>query len=508
MRREWWIIGAGLACGVMAARWPMSLPVTIARTPRTTGMPMQTPTRILTWPSEHLYIPLAVRNLRVEDVPTARTARPSPSATWTRTPTPAVVPSETSSPAATSTPAIAIRTFPSTHDSIRVFNDQLATSSMSDAQFAFAATHYAGAQKLLRRDTRRLRAVNPEFLVLHYRLGQALGHSSPTTDCRPSQNLIQIIRGDQWVPEWPGDALVEAQWFFEWSGARVFQCRWGHYLMDPDNPAWRDWWSGRVVEELEANENDGVFADSFSVPNYFGACSWRPCLPEVDAAFEADWARRERAFSDFIRGRFAGRWRWIPNVGALVTTRDPSDYGNVDGVMIEGFAEWGGGGWLHVDDWRLQQNRILGLVRADKVVIGQTYPDLADVDERMFVLGTYLLIKGEHTYVNLETGMLPEWFPEYAIDLGAPESAPPATIDALRDDRWGVYLRRYARGMVLVNPGDAERTIDLGRTYRRVIPRGGGAVPADGSAPGTLATTDVRTLTLGAHAAAVMLAGP
>jgi len=492
----WWI-GTALAGGVLAALSPAPAPPHAQRATRT-------PPSL----AERCYVPVAARGARREDLSPPRTATRAatsgPTASQTSPPT---TPSLTRQPAATPTltPAIIARPFPDTRDTIRVFNDQLAMSAMTDAQVAFAATRYAGAQKLLRREARRLRVVNPGFLVLHYRLGQALGHSVPTADCRPSQGMIQIVRGDAWVQEWPGDDVVRDRWFFEWAGERVFQCRWGHYLMDLDDTEWRAWWSDQVIAELEANEDDGVFADSFSVPNYFGACGWRPCLPEVDAAFEADWARRERAFTDFVRGRFAGRWRWIPNVGALVTTRDPSDHGNVDGVMVEGFAAWGSGGWFHVDDWRLQQNRVLALVRADKIVIGQTYPREADVGERMFVLGTYLLVKGDHTYINLDTGLAPEWFPEYGIDLGAPESPPPATIDDLRDDRWGVFVRRYARGLVLVNPGDTARAIDLGRAYRRIVPRGGGLVPADGTAPGSLTEEAVRMLDLGGHEAAVVL---
>jgi len=38
------------------------------------------------------------------------------------------------------------RAFPDTTDGIHVFNDQLATWSMTEAQFQFAATHYAGSQ--------------------------------------------------------------------------------------------------------------------------------------------------------------------------------------------------------------------------------------------------------------------------------------------------------------------------------------------------------------------------
>jgi hypothetical protein len=296
--------------------------------------------------------------------------------------------------------------------------------------------------------------------------------------------------------------MIVDSWLWRWQGERVFHCTWGNYLADLDDPAWRTWWSDQVMDELALNEDDGLFADSFSVPNYFGACSWRPCLPVVDAGFEADWARREHDFTEYMRSRFAGRWRWIPNIGSLITTRDPSDYGNVDGAMIEGFAESGGGGYYDESDWRLQLNRVLRLVRADKFVIAQTYPDPENVDERMFILGTYLLVRGDHTYLNMDIGQAPEWFPEYRIDVGASMTATPADIAELWRPDWGVYVRGFTRGMVIVNPSTEPRRIDLGREWPMWHPEGGGLVPADGSEPGSLTQVRVRVLTLPAHGAA------
>src|SRR5690348_13490255 len=65
------------------------------------------------------------------------------------------------------------RPWPSTASGIHVFNDQLA-SGMSDAQVRFAARHYDGTQKMVRSEADRLRATNPRFLILHYRLGEGL----------------------------------------------------------------------------------------------------------------------------------------------------------------------------------------------------------------------------------------------------------------------------------------------------------------------------------------------
>jgi len=307
------------------------------------------------------------------------------------------------------------------------------------------------------------------------------------------------------VQEWPGGANVQESWFFHVNSSRVFSCANGHFLTELNDPGWRAWWSAQVIQQFRDNEDDGVFADSYSVPNYFGACEWRPCLPDVDATFEAECAAREHAFTDYIRAQFAGRWKWIPNIGALITSRDPSDYSNVDGVMIEGFAEWGQGNYFTADDWALQMNRILPLARADKALIAQTYPNPNDVQERLFVLGSYLLIKGAHTYINLDTGLDPEWFPEYAIVLGEPIDPLPVNISSYLNPLWDIYIRNYMGGLVLLNPTASARTIRFGTTYYRVVPSGGGRVPDDGSAPGSLSYVATTSLTLAPHQTAILL---
>ncbi len=52
-------------------------------------------------------------------------------------------------------------------------------------------------------------------------------------------------------------------------------------------------------------------------------------------------------------------------------------------------------------------NRALRLIGADKVLIGQTYVDTNSVNQRLFALGSYLLVKGAHTYISLDMGTRP-----------------------------------------------------------------------------------------------------
>ena len=396
-----------------------------------------------------------------------------------------------------------VRPLPETTVGIHVFNDQL-SNSMSEAQFQFAATHYAGTQKMARPDADHLRAYNPNFVILHYRLGLGLGYRAIQGTCNPTGEWLHIVEGDSWVREWP--ASPQDSWFFRWSGQRVLNCDWGWYLVDPDDPAWRAYWSAEVLRQLRANDDDGLFADSFSVPNYLGPDRYDPALPAVDVTFESGWAARlERLIAYMQQGALADYY-FIPNVGQWVTTRDPTDYSGVDGVMIEGFGGWGYGNYFDLADWQLQMDRILGLVGQDKAILAQQYVDPNDVNDRTFLLGCYLLIKGRTTYLNFDLGLEPEWFPEYEIPIGSPVGGHPANVEALWSAGWNVYARTYSNGLVLVNPTTTARTVNLGSTYYRATPHGGGEVPAGGDVSAwTVTYAPVTAVTLQPNRAAVLL---
>ncbi len=462
-----------------------------------TATPSPTATGVVT---RTAYLPVVQR--------AGTTVTPTPTATSTATPMPTATPTPAATPTPTATGAPAVRTWPDTTDGIHVFNDQL-LPNLSDAQWQFAATHYAGVQKMTRPDADTLRSYNPNLLILHYRLGLALGYRGIENGCQPTGEYVRVVEGAAWVQEWPGEGAVQESWFAHWpesSVTRVLNCDWGWWLMNLDDPGWRAYWQGEVLRQLRANDNDGVFMDSLSVPNYLGDDRYDPALPTVDPDYENAWASRIDAWLAWLQTQPVGDYAIVPNVGNWVTTRDPTTYAAVDGVMIEGFAMWGEGSPYTLDDWRLQMNRALGLIRQGKAVIAQAYT--GDGRERLFALGSYLLIKGDRTYLNLESDMAPEWWPEYEIAIGRPLQAPVAVIDELASG--GVYRRDFTNGFVLVNPAadGAAITVNLGGTFRRVQPNGGGPVGEDGVPTGSLTYQSVTSVSLPPYTAAVLLEMP
>jgi hypothetical protein len=396
------------------------------------------------------------------------------------------------------------RAMPDTTWGIHVFNDQ--TSASNPALIEFTARRYAGTQKQTRAEADALRAIEPGFVILHYRLGMGLGRRATTTNCNPNGDWYYIIDG-QWVQEWPGDAVVEDPWIYHHQGLKVRYCPHGWNLMELDNPGFRHWWSTQVMAQMAHNDNDGLFADSFLVPNFLGTQDWFPALPGFDLAFEAAWSAKLESFLSYLRQRFGERYYLIPNIGTWVTTRDHTDYGIADGVFIEYFANdphnsYGFAGWS------AQADRLLDLIERGRIVIGQTY-SVHSAQQRMFAVGTYLLLKGDRTYLNLELGMAPEWFPEYDLPIGAPvESA--QTVAGLRDPVSGLYRRAFTNGLALVNPTAQTRTIDLGQTLLRAQPTGGGNVPPSGVLPSTwrIDYQAVQQVTLAPGQAAVLVRDP
>src|SRR5436309_2249899 len=119
-----------------------------------------------------------------------------------------------------------------------------------------------------------------------------------------------------------------------------------------------------------------------------------------------------------------------------------------------------------------------GLVRRGRVILAQSYLGPADLRARGFVLGSYLLVKGTHTFLNMDIGAEAQWLPEYAVELGRALTPPPSGIEALRV-AGGLYVRRYARGLVAVNPTAHALTLAsslAGQPARRMVPVGGGAL--------------------------------
>jgi len=390
------------------------------------------------------------------------------------------------------------RPFPDTSTRIAVLTDQL-PGGMTEAQVRFAATHYVGTQKLTLKLARPLRAINPGFLVLHYHL--AMWQSAP--------NVAFITDGNAWANDYATVNAHESWFWHNRENQRVTSSADGKLLMNVSEPAFREYWRDSLVRQVEDGEYDGVFLDSAS-----------PALLQGEARSPAD----PRLFADGVRTNtfdelggksWIAAWQdWIadldrslstkgipliPNVGGLVTTWDNTDYSLTAGVFCEGFLDQG----FSPEDWKAAANQTLALVRRNKIVILQNYLRSADdVARRRFLLASYLLVKDARTYIAYFASGPLEWYPEWDLELGAAQKNA-VTLD---DFSWnGIYRRDFDNGIVLVNPGTSAVQVNLGATFKRTEPVGGGAVSSDGTVQGHVETVPVTTLEIGAKSAEILL---
>ena len=390
-----------------------------------------------------------------------------------------------------------ISQLPDTTNGIYLFADQL-NPGVSDAIVKFTATHYAGTQKMLAAENARYSAINPSWLLLHYRLGASSGPNV-------------YIHDDTWSSDFATVTTHEDWFMHNENNARHYEATDDWYINDPTNAGFRDYWTSSVIADMRATGSLGVFADSFEAGiSGYGVTDPDTRFDGTNPANPAYWTNgdtwidQKKEWIDYVEATFAAtpeHFLFVPNIGAMITGWANVDYSTIDGAMLESF-----GYHLAESDWVLGMNRALKLAAAGKLIIMQSYPStLAD---RQFLVATYMLLKGTHTFVNL-SGSGVTYFPEYELDFGAPAASPPQDVSAYASA--GAYRRDFAHGSVIVNPSASTVSVSLGTTLYLISSTGGGPVgdaDLDGNGNyigGSLTSSAVTSVTLAPQTAALLL---
>src|SRR5579872_2665168 len=208
----------------------------------------------------------------------------------------------------------AARSFPDTRAAIRVFADQL-PSQLSDAQWRFVASHYVGSQKQTRSWTRRIRRLNPRYLMLHYQLAVGTG---PAT----------FVDGDEWVNDFDRVTQHEEWFLHDSQGHRLLQPDWKWYVMDirfaDGRPAtgFPAYWLFTALQRMRDNEADGCFADSYTQDILMNQL--RPPFVWFTSAEanKSQWLPHLNQYGAYCAGGFhrqPERFYYLPNLGGMVT---------------------------------------------------------------------------------------------------------------------------------------------------------------------------------------------
>jgi Hypothetical glycosyl hydrolase family 15 len=146
-------------------------------------------------------------------------------------------------------------------------------------------------------------------------------------------------------------------------------------------------------------------------------------------------------------------------------------------------------------------------------------PDSAQgMQERSWSFGSYLLLKGDHTYINMYgavTGTRLQWYPEYQVNLGAAQDpgGMPTTVDGYYDPGSQLYIRQFQNGLVLVNNSGRSLVYSPGQVMQQVIVNGwgGGVRPGDINPvtntyiAGWLSSQLVNSVTVGPYSSVILI---
>ena len=417
--------------------------------------------------------------------------------------------------------------FPSTANGIHIFEDQL-PDNLSPAMTQFVATHTDGTQKELLSQTNQFRAINPNFTVLQYQLGTGNSAYDYIINDQWSSDFNYVNQQESWFAHQTYSG--EPQSSSDLTSGRVLGNSNDWYQADIANPAWQQYTLGQVIQNMAANGSNGWFADSFTYG--IGGVGYDDPVPTryqgTNAANPADWPGGvtwttqlgnwaqtiENAFAQY-NSKNDTDYQFIPNLDARATSWEPNWYDNasgvpfIDGAFLEGFGEY-----TDTYNWTLSMNRGLNLTDNGRIVIMQPYPSAAPStaagqQQINFFLGTYLLLKGDQTYLNIDYGGGVQYYPQYGLNLGTATTPLQSNVSGYL---WnGVYRRDFQNGFVLVNPGSTTSTLNLGGTYQEVQGTGGGTmtdaqIDADGNyIGGTLSYQNLSSITMAGGTAAIFL---
>ena len=133
---------------------------------------------------------------------------------------------------------------------------------MNIAQMRFATSHYVGTEKQLVAVTQALRALNPNFIVLHYHL--SMWQSAPATTFILPDAEMQRSRPCAGPTTTTRSPRTRAGSGTTRANERVTSTADQKLLMNVSVSGFQQYWEQSLEDQVTAGEYDGIFFDSAS----------------------------------------------------------------------------------------------------------------------------------------------------------------------------------------------------------------------------------------------------
>jgi hypothetical protein len=234
----------------------------------------------------------------------------------------------------------------------------------------------------------------------------------------------------------------------------------GHWWMDVGIGAYQRRWRSNVLSELRRKGWDGVMVDNAILdPRYYlGEGESIPKYPSVRAYRSATRAFL-RTVGPSIR---SGGFGFVPNIGGADATAMLLHRWSVytTGFLREHWSRYGTGsgapfgGW----DWDRQMAQMDAVEAVGKTWFCVTYGATTDGRLMQYAQASFLLAwNGTSGALFYHPEQGDPWAPDWTTDVGMPTAPRYAVGEAWRRD--------FSGGTVVVNPSQAQVTIQLGGTY-------------------------------------------
>jgi len=351
------------------------------------------------------------------------------------------------------------REWPETTAQTRSFATGLRPDLMTEAQIEWMANNFAGAIAITQSAADRIRAYNPDFVVLGL---------TPAASASPDfqDNYYptpEFIYGDE-IDAAGYFPYVDnhEDWFIHVDGSDIYHQRisafppandyTGFYWLDVDGVN-KKYLGANLLQFLGEDHFDGWILSRTQPFAYSTAQFWPGSSSREDLLDY--WSPKTLNMLNYVAEKCAGHPRQPEVFAGVLDWSDYDynvmDYSPCDGIYVDVF-------WYGVFPTnngtgsfpKLMNNALAAQHDGKKLILNSPFSsDTLWRDDRNNILASYLLIRDQHTYLYYQGAFdvnraYPRWYQECSVETGAPQDPLADTIDdyLTTDDLGTAYYRR------------------------------------------------------------------
>lgn len=334
------------------------------------------------------------------------------------------------------------------------------------AKFDFAlidkGRQHAGPSGRLARFTTAVKNKNPNIKLAHYEIHMELLCNVASDNTSNNALIAAANQSNVWLRKANGN---RAQWTTAYNACDINLSPWAPLVNG------QSWARYKAQQDINSYFYAGSKLDYIYMDNIFhqprSTADWYRNGRDVSPATVAQPYRvAYMQYYDYFRANKT-------NVKVMANTDnnlDSAEYRNklsgahLENAMAESgsYVNWALDRVLGYSGMMARYTAVMNNTVAPKDVMFQIFGSPNNYRLMRYGLATSMMNNGYFVYVNQVYNAMPPWFDEYDVQIGVPIDPPQTAAKAN-----GVWLRKYANGLVLVNPTNGTLSVNVGPGYKR-----------------------------------------